>query len=303
MNGNFNSLYRYKAYNLNIHSSFPVAGFAVSEFSEPDVRIVEGNVPDSLTNTRNQGIFFQSTETEFLLKIDNLAHYYVCDGNKIIIQKNSAATWQEVSVFISGIVFGVLCHQRKLLPLHASTVIYKNKCILFLGLSGSGKSTTAAYYIQKGGSLVADDVSVIDCTGDLPLVLPAYPFIKIWEDSLSKLGLKTGVLNPVRNELKKFYFPVDRFQKEPVPVNHIIVLHTHNKPVFERKEPEGFNKFRIFKKHTYLFKGIPHTGLENNHFVLVNRLAKEIPLTLIARPAGGFMIEELNDQVLQATGI
>jgi hypothetical protein len=302
MNGNFKLTYRYKAYNLNILSQFPITGFTTYEFSKPDVRIVEGIISDSLTNPRNKGIFFQSTENEFLLKIDNLARYYVCNGNKIVIQKNDTATWQEVSVFILGIIFGVLCHQRKLLPLHASTVIFKKKCILFMGLSGSGKSTTAAYFIRKGGMLVADDVSVLDYSGNIPLVLPAYPFIKIWEDSLHKLGVKTDELSSVRNELMKFYLPVKQFQKEPVPVDHIIVLHTHNKPYFERKEPKGINKFRLLKKHTYLFKGIPHTGLENNHFILTSRLARLIPITIITRPTGSFMLEELNDQVLQTTG-
>lgn len=303
MNGNLSSSYSYKAFNLNIFSQFPVTGFATSEYAEPDVRVVEGIVPDSLTNPRNEGVFFQSTETEFLLKIDALAWYYVHDGREIIIQKNDTSTWQEVSVFLSGIVFGVLCHQRKLLPLHASTVIYENKCILFMGLSGSGKSTTAAYYIRKGGRLVADDVSVIDYSGDIPLVLPAYPSIKIWEDSLHKLGVKTNKLNPVRNELKKYYFPVERFQKEPVPLNHIIVLHAHNKFTFEKKEPEGINKFRMLKKHTYLFKGIPHTGMENTHFIMINRLAKQIPITVITRPAGSFMLEDLNERVLHTVGI
>jgi hypothetical protein len=43
--------------------------------------------------------------------------------------------------------------------------------------------------------------------------------------------------------------------------------------------------------------------MENNHFILSSRLARQIPITIITRPAGSFMLEELNNQVLQTTGI
>ena len=40
---------------------------------------------------------------------------------------------------------------------HASCVLWKNKGIIFLGNSGSGKTTASMRLIEKGGTLVADD--------------------------------------------------------------------------------------------------------------------------------------------------
>lgn len=41
--------------------------------------------------------------------------------------------------------------------IHASCVLWQNKGILFLGDSGSGKSTASLRLIEKGAVLVADD--------------------------------------------------------------------------------------------------------------------------------------------------
>ena len=41
--------------------------------------------------------------------------------------------------------------------LHASCVLWNNKGILFLGDSGTGKSTAALRLIEKGAVLIADD--------------------------------------------------------------------------------------------------------------------------------------------------
>jgi hypothetical protein len=53
------------------------------------------------------------------------------------------------------------------------------------------------------------------------------------------------------------------------------------------------------KKHTYLFRGIPKTGLEQNHFQLVNRLASQVPVTLLTRPNGEFNTKKLIQAILE----
>ena len=205
----------------------------------------------------------------------------------------------DISAFISGTVLGALMHQRRMLPIHASTVIYNEKCLVFAGISGSGKSTLAATVIRAGGSLVADDISVIDFSGDKPAVCPAFPMIRIWEDSLRHLDIPFQDFEPVRGELRKFYMPVSRFHRSPTPIHRIFILATHNKELQEIKELRGVDKFRVLKKHTYLFRGIPKTGLEQNHFMLVNRLVSQVPVTLITRPNDDFNTGRLLDYLTE----
>jgi hypothetical protein len=193
-------------------------------------------------------------------------------------------------------------HQRRMLPIHASTVVYHDKCLVFAGISGSGKSTLAAAVIRAGGSLVADDISVIDFSGEKPSVRSAFPMVRIWEDSLKHLGIDYGSFEPVRGELRKFYMPVTLFHRQQTPIHRLFILATHNKEQLEIRELQGVDKFRVLKKHTYLFRGIPKTGLEQNHFVLVNKLANQVPVTLITRPNEDFntgrLLDYLNEIII-----
>jgi hypothetical protein len=287
--------YRYHAYGLDIISQLPVTGFEPAVVSEPDVTIRLGDVPESLPDAINRGVLFQSTETEFLLHIEHVARFHVLGGNEIVVKLLSASSPGDISAFISGTVLGALMHQRRMLPIHASTVVYHDKCLVFAGNSGSGKSTLAATVIRSGGSLVADDISVIDFSGEKPSVRSAFPMVRIWEDSLKHLGIPYESFEPVRGELRKFYMPVSLFHRQQTPIHRLFILATHNKEQLEIRELQGVDKFRVLKKHTYLFRGIPKTGLEQNHFVLVNRLANLVPVTLITRPNEDFNTERLLD--------
>ena len=60
---------------------------------------------------------------------------------------------------------------------HASCVQWQNKGILFLGNSGSGKSSAALKLIEKGGILVADDY--VEISADLIATCPETIFGKI----------------------------------------------------------------------------------------------------------------------------
>ncbi len=139
--------YRYHAYGLDILSQLPVTGFEPAVVSKADVTIRLGDVPDSLPDAVNKGVLYQSTETEFLLQIDQVARYHVQNGREIVVQLLGKSSPGDISAFISGTVLGALMHQRRMLPIHASTVVYKDKCLLFAGISGSGKSTLAATVI------------------------------------------------------------------------------------------------------------------------------------------------------------
>ena len=290
--------YTYRAYGLNIVSELPIAGFEPMEVEQADVTITEGPVPATLERTINQGVLYQSNDREFLLHIENLAGFYIHDGKEIIIQRHGQTPVGELSAFLIGTVFGALLHQRRLLPLHASTVIFNDKCLLFAGVSGVGKTTLATAFIQKGATLLADDISVIDFSGEHPAVRPAFPAVKIWGDSLKHLDIPVAGLNPVRNELQKYYLPVEPFGKWNTNLHALFMLSRHNKPDVEIKALQGINKFRLLKKNTYLFRGIPKTGLEQNHFQLVNRLAKSVNLFQLIRPSEKFDTEKLVELVL-----
>jgi hypothetical protein len=293
--------YTYRAYGLNIASQIPVIGFEPAPAHEPDVVIRVGVVPDDLHKSINQTKFYQTNAHEFLLKTAKVGNIYIGNGNQIVIQPAVNSSDNNLSAYIVGMAFGAIMHQRKLLPLHASTVVYKDKCLVFAGRSGAGKSTIAAALIAAGASLVADDISVVDFTNETPAIRPAFPTLKIWADSLQHVGIESKGLTPVQNEVPKYYLPVNNFSNRITAINQVFILHPQSKQGIEIKSMTGIDKFQALKKYTYLFQGIPNTGLEQNHFLLVNQLANLVPVDMIIRPVGKFntgeMIRAINDYI------
>ncbi len=76
-------------------------------------------------------------------------------------------------------------------PLHASSVLTPEGLLAFVGPSGSGKSTTAAALMTEGYPVVADDCLLLNKhleTGAY-IGVPAYPSLRLWDDSIEALGL------------------------------------------------------------------------------------------------------------------
>ncbi len=289
--------YRYKAFNLNVFSRIPVTGLAEFDGQQPDIVIREGKTPDQLEKPLNDGVLFQATDNEFLLKIMNLGRIHVQNGNTITIERINDASWDEFSAFILGTVFGALLHQRRLLPLHGSSVIYRTKGLIFAGTSGTGKSTLAAAFIHKGAQLLADDISLICFNGGKPEIVPAFPGMKIWEDSLRQLGKNPEEYRPIRENLKKYLYPVKKYHDQQIAVDHVFVISSHNRETFEIKDLQGIEKFNALKNNTYFFRGMNKTGILEKHFQMCNILAQNVPVSHVTRPNGSFRIDELIKEI------
>jgi hypothetical protein len=193
----------------------------------PDIVIRFGAVPerlhDSLHAQRALQIDRQGT---CLLRVKNIAAYLVNPG-EVVVAPFDGADEAEIRVFLLGSVFGFLCHQRGLFPLHASCVAIGGKAVALCGPTGAGKSTTATHLAMRGHRLVADDVCVIDAhAAGGPRVLPAFPRLKLTQEALAGLKIPNEGLERDRlGALDKFHYtPAESFIAEPVPLGGIFLL-------------------------------------------------------------------------------
>ena len=153
-------------------------------------------VPDSLSHWRTEffvaygvGIGGQCNETEMLLNISGVARYLIRNGEEVLVDQAPAATLSHVCAFLLGTVFGVLCHQRGMTPLHGSAIDVQGGCVVFVGDSGAGKSTLAAALSARGHQVIADDVSCLQLTDNGNVMCwPGVGRIRLWEDAAAALG-------------------------------------------------------------------------------------------------------------------
>ncbi len=159
----------------------------------------------------------------FLLAMDGLGRFWVEGGRRVLVEPAPGTNEAELRGFILGSVLGALCHQRGLLPIHASAVRIDGRAVLIAGESGAGKSTLAAALGACGHALVADDVVAFDPISSM--VLPAFPQRKLAFDAMDALNLDHVGLIPNRPGQPKFRIPASvDFDTEPLSPSAIYLL-------------------------------------------------------------------------------
>jgi hypothetical protein len=153
-----------------------------------------GGVPQSLECAVPAGTFAEVAPDEFLLTVRGTARYYVAAGKEVRVEPEPGVPIANVSAYLLGSVFGALCHQNGLVPLHASAVESQSSgdaepsVTAFLGESGAGKSTLAACLQQRSYPIVSDDICLIDPAPDPPQVIPVAGWLKLWTESFEHIG-------------------------------------------------------------------------------------------------------------------
>ena len=117
--------YRYRIFNLTIESTLECPDLIPGDYLNPDVTLRRGKVPDALTDAVVRTDYYQASDNQFLLNIENVAKYLITNGKQILIDKYPEGNEDSVMVFLLGSAMGALLHQRGMLPLHASAIEFR----------------------------------------------------------------------------------------------------------------------------------------------------------------------------------
>jgi hypothetical protein len=191
---------------------------------ERRVTIRLGGVPRDLEGAARYDDYCQVAPAEYLLDIPNAARYYVRNGNEVRLEIASGSKSADVSTFLLGSIFGVLCHQNNLLPLHASAIERDGVVTAFLGRSGAGKSTLAACLQRRGYHIVSDDICLLETDAAAMRVVPVAGWLKLWNQSLQYLGETPSEHNRVYSKQDKYRIYLTDTGAERPPLKRVIFL-------------------------------------------------------------------------------
>ena len=292
------NFYKYSVFGINIDSELECPELAISK-NTAEVFFRFGNVPETLGINSNKGVCFEAIPDELILRVKNIARYFIKGGREIIIEPEMKVNNSSIRLFLLGSAMGALLHQRGILPIHGNCILYKNEGILFAGISGAGKSTLAAMMVSKGFEPVTDDITAIGFENNEPVILPGVPHLKLWQDSIHKMNLKTEGLKKVRDEIEKYYIPVtSKFVKTNIPLKKIYIININNQEGIALKTVSGIEKFTVLKNHTYRYNYVKGMNLQKHHFELVSKLASKVEIKRLLRGRKGFDANELAEAVL-----
>ncbi len=296
-------MYYYKAFGLIISSDIklPPLHLLLQSQDAPsiDVTIRRGEIDkNGLKQATTIGLYCQVAANHLWLHVPNIAWFEVIDGNQIVVMPEPGVDQQSIRLYILGSCLGCILHQRHFLVMHANTIRFGDQCVMFAGASGNGKSTLAAAFHQRGQQVLADDVSAINSQGE---VIPSYPQLKLWYDTIKQLDIELAGLNKIRLQVNKYAYPLDddSFCQKPLPLAAIYLLNTHNQEGFLKEPITGFNKFNPIKNNTYRPSYIKGLELQSIQLQQASKLAGQIHITSITRPNQLFQIDQLIDFIQQ----
>lgn len=232
----------FKAYNLIIDSDFDL-GLPMATSITPDLYFLANNQLSFIgkkTNVFRKGIQakIDIKEQEILLNWSLIGKFQAKNGAYLYYQKltNDENVFK---LFAISEALGLILQQRGYYLLHGSAVKVGEKAIVFIGEPGAGKSTTVAAFAKEGHTVLSDDMTAItfDEFGKA-LVIPSYPQIKIWEDSVDSLGFDKSTLAPAYEGHRKYILSQSEhsFPSAAIPLEQIIVLQKpHSKKPQEIK--------------------------------------------------------------------
>lgn len=308
--------YSYTAFGLRFRSDIPPS--AVHALNDSlsglpiDVEVIYGHLETLWSELAGEDEAYVIQENFVLFLIENVAYYLVRDGNCIVVSPIGDPPVEKLRLFLDGYAVSALLLQRRVLPLHGSAIAIQGKAYAIVGQSGAGKSTLARAFLEQGYSFLTDDVIPVSipADGSAPIVMPALPEQKLWQECLPHFDLNDNSLSTIyEREVQrgdsvarrmKYAVAVDRLQREALPLGGIFELV---------KEPSGeervslhpiqkAEKLQALLQHTFHRALIPPLGLLEWHFGTVTSLVRAIPAYRVKRAPSIFTAHELVELIV-----
>lgn len=287
--------YKYKAYNLVIHSTVELP--ALREYMEgtPDVVIEEVS---ELIQLKEEG------KEEFMLSVKEVGRYYIAEGRKIEFERLKGVKDESIAVFLLGWCIGIILLQRDILPIHGSAVAKAGKCILFAGASGAGKSTIATKLKEKGFKLINDDICAISFDErKKPFVHLGQRYTRLRKDSTEALGIDSSTLGKAFNDEKYYVKLEEELEEEALEVSALYYISlTEGEEDIEIIPERGISKVEVILQNIFVDTCMK-TQKRQLLFQKCSELSKNILVKTIYRPEGfiepRFIVNKLCEDLIE----
>ncbi len=287
----------YAAYGLRIRSELAFPEFLPATDSGDghacDVRIGVGAVaPGHPPGAGVESwVEVRGAADETLCTYAGVGRFLVRGDSSIIVDAQPGADRALVRHALLGPVMAPLLWRRGLFTLHASVIEVEGRCVAFVALSGDGKSTTGAALYARGHTLVSDDLGAIDWREHPVRVLPGFPRLRVFPDSLRGIGDDPASHPRVHASIDKRSKHAERFASGAVVLDRIFVLDQG-----DGIEAEPLGKAEAMMellRHSYASSQLaPIVGFAM-HMRMAASVAERVPVFRLRRPRNLEKLAEL----------
>lgn len=238
--------YKYTFFGLSFSSHVCLPGVPPGRITTDkcDITLHLGDSPEEEEETSEELVYVSSAIDDKgepalrIWKVEDGAFLRLAysDGTQFWLDQtleNIWATWphhlqlDDATPYLLGPVLGLFLRFRGVVSLHASAVAFGDYSVAFVGWAGAGKSTTAAAFARQGNKILSDDIVALEERGRGFYVLPAYPYLCLWPDSVKALyGSPEALPRFVPDwEKRRLALSEDaRFENRALPLRAVYIL-------------------------------------------------------------------------------
>jgi hypothetical protein len=294
--------YTYHAYGLTIRVPFACPALTPADTGRvaraTDVVVREGLVPRRLRAPQASEASWDAAPGLFLLRGGLRAGRFLVEAGAVSFERNPGCEDAILARCFTDRVLAALLRHRGLLVLHANAVEVPGGVVVIGGESGTGKSTTLAALLDRGGRMLSDDVTGLR-PGGAPgsvEVLPGAAQTHLAEDAVEGLGytVDPAQLQPWRR-MKAAIPTHDGMASRAGRLRALYVLRLSGGDDVVVTQVNGGDKFRALQECVYgpMFAE-EHPAL----FPLMSTVVNTVPFFWLERPGGRWSVGEVGDAIL-----
>ncbi|QAY68450.1 aldolase [Paenibacillus protaetiae] len=286
----------YQAFGQTIQSDIllPELIMADSPISDIDVTIRYENLSRKLNEFIQNRTSYQIKKGYFAFYVPEVACFVIENGDMISVYPDKQENLDRIRLYVLGTCMGAILHQKQIVALHGSAIVIQDKAYAFVGDSGQGKSTLASAFIQQGYKLLTDDVIAIKMINDNPMVMPAYPQQKLWQESLAAFGMNPERYSPLFDRETKYAVPVSsNFINTPVPLAGVFELTKLDCELPKLISYSTLEGMHLLYRHTFRNLLLSAEDLKDWHFDASVHMVSHLGLYRLERPIHTFTANQL----------
>ena len=208
----------YRAYGYLIASEIPLAlPIATTSVSNSDVRIRVGEVIEA--------------DDVLIRTIDNLMKFSISRGGMVTVEILNDTRIKFIASVLRGEIISAYLRWQGYLVIHASAVFIPPKVIAFMGISGSGKSTTALKCLKHvhNCKIITDDILPLKVLHDKVYAVPSFPKVRIWNSVKDEVWGESVSVSNIHETSKKLEIPIgSKFSRKSNTLDSIFLLNGYS---------------------------------------------------------------------------
>ncbi|HEY2462359.1 MAG TPA: hypothetical protein VGI16_16235 [Candidatus Acidoferrum sp.] len=309
--------FHYSVFGLLVRSNLPLpdmtAANATEDPADLEIYIATSPFPQGRMAGSGEELVYVSSYTEESgepsLRIwgapeDGLLRLAYCDGTQFWLDRNGTelwACWSETTSlantfsYLLGPVLGLLMRLRGVICLHASAVAFGDYSVAFVGAEGAGKSTTAAAFAREGHGVISDDVVALVERDGVFHIMPAYPHVRLWPESVTMLYGSADALPPFMEGWDKRRLELREstsFEKRILPLGAVYLLGEREGPAAAVTDVPAQTGFLTLVANTYA-TNLLDKEKRGQEFAALGRLMGSVPIRQVCAAKGRDDVGEL----------